>query len=176
MGIYLTQESGFKPQVYDMIIRANAEFSNEIRCLVGQKIIKKRDASFSKYDQAQFFFNPGATSATVTDALDPDKLDVEELYKKLVVGPEEAKIKEELTKSLKQLGTDLATINEYDRRLMSLSIDGKHVTESKSLRILKVTKLLKKMVNQGLKLNMFIQLDLILIGRKNQWLMDLSMI
>ena len=130
MGIYLTQESGFKPQVYDMIIRANAELVTKAD-VTRTEDNKKRDASFSKYDQAQFFFNPGATSATVTDALDPDKLDVEELYKKLVVGPEEAKIKEELTKSLKQLSTDLATINEYDRRLMSLSIDGKHVTESK---------------------------------------------
>lgn len=129
MGIYFTQEAGFQQQVYDVILRANAELLNKAD--VKRSSQDKRDPSFDKFDQAQFFFNAGATGAIETDAMDKNQLDVEELYKKFVVGPEEEKIRESLTASLKEMRADITAIKEYKRRLLGLSIDGKHIVESK---------------------------------------------
>lgn len=124
MGMVLESDAPFEQQILNLTMRSNSELvykpsdSRQLReDLAGQK-------TFAEFDQWRLYFNPGASGATVSEALDGESFDSGAVYAQLVVSPEEEKVREELEAQLEQLKVDQARIAEYQAEGRRVSIDG----------------------------------------------------
>lgn len=116
MGIYLYNASGFDVQVFDMVVRNNAEMPN-LSSLNSESSVSYKDASFSNFDQFRIYFNPGASDIQVIPALDDDTIDVVKLFSQIVSATAEKEIKLDCDKSLAKMHALLNSINEYRRQI-----------------------------------------------------------
>lgn len=77
------------------------------------------DGSFSDFDQARLFVNPGADSITVLDKLEIGEDDPAKLYTALVADTLDAEIRTKITESTTNLSQQLNSADEYKNRLVS---------------------------------------------------------
>lgn len=114
MGMVLESDQPFPQQILNLTMRANSELvylpseSRKVReDLEGQK-------TFSEYDQWRLFFNPGASEAVETPALDSETFDAAAVYNELVVALPEEEQRKVMDEQLAQMQADLARIAEYE--------------------------------------------------------------
>lgn len=119
MGIYLYSESGFEPQILDLVIRCNAELVS-----VQASSTVSEDASFDKFDQFRLYFNPGATNAKVVSCLNGNDFTLFDIYEELICRENEKNIRAILQEDLEAMRVSLNAISEYESRLGNISIDG----------------------------------------------------
>lgn len=123
VGLVFEKEEPFKSQVLDVTLRGNSEIV-PVTAKVDEETGKE---SFAKYDQTRFVVNFGATNVQTLSALNNDTFDVEQVFKESVLDPADAKVKEELNKSLLTMKAELTAIDEYQRRAKEMNIDGKTI-------------------------------------------------
>lgn len=116
IGVYLVNKSKFEQQILDLTIRSNAEIVPTLEKIDTDEELG--DASFDKYDQFRINFNPSGNDAKVLKLLDskeaPSAVD---LYNDTVVETNEAEIRTNLDKELKDMKTQLAAMDEYKHRV-----------------------------------------------------------
>lgn len=124
MAMVLDSDAPFEQQILNLTMRSNSELvykpsdSRKLReDLAGQK-------SFTEFDQWRLYFNPGASGATETPALDGDQFDAGAVYNDLVIAPAEEGIRNELETQLEQMKVDQARIAEYMAEGQRVSVDG----------------------------------------------------
>lgn len=129
MGLYLANSNGFKPQILDITIRANAEM------VPAGKMADEglKDASFAKFDQFKVYVNPGAQDGVLLDTLEGDEVpSVRDLYYEAVISSDlpsliedgslakdysEVKIRSELDETLEKMRLNLSNVDIYAKRL-----------------------------------------------------------
>lgn len=117
MGIYLTESRGFDPQILSLVVRSNEQLQIDDNALATSQTLP--DSSFSKYDQFQIYFNPGASGIEYNEVLDEQELKVSDLYEALITRPDEDALRKQLDSDVKTMRTDIDRINEYTNRLMT---------------------------------------------------------
>lgn len=118
MGVYLVNESGFTPQILDLVVRCNSELKQKSDSTSEENKEAASDASFSKYDQFRVYYNPGGAKASHLDCLDKGKApSVSDFYNEAIVAPEEKSIHDELKDEVNQMAVSLNQIDEYTQRL-----------------------------------------------------------
>lgn len=113
MGIYLYSAEPFPSQILNLYLRATEKFSNTSGDGSGYE-----DATFSKYDQACIYFNPGGTYATKAEFLETDDWSVFDIYEELVSRPSEIAIRQKLVDDLKIMRDQKLLIYEYTNRVV----------------------------------------------------------
>lgn len=110
MGIYLVDNQGFQSQIVQMTIRNNKELKN-----VDENAIPVYDdKSFEEYDQFSVYFNPGASGAVVSDALNQSEAATPAaIYTELIATPAEQECKNVLNEDLKQMNVLIQKIMDY---------------------------------------------------------------
>lgn len=115
IGVYLVNVDGFAEQVLEATLRAQTEIVSGDGEVPKDKV---DDASFSKYDQGVFLFNPGASGAEPLPCLNADEAPGPEvLYAQSVAAYQEADLRVELDSTLSEMRTELAACSEYEGRL-----------------------------------------------------------
>lgn len=115
VGLYLTDDSGFPKQIYDLVVRCNRQITQNEYSTTSAK--PDEDESFLKYDQFRIYFNPGGDKASQVDCLNGSVLKASDVYNELIIGPKEKDVRDTLAKNLKTMQTDLTAIKEYTERL-----------------------------------------------------------
>lgn len=141
MGIEFYDDRGLENEIYQMTLRNNSELTDEAE-LSEQDLDNLDDASFGKYDQAEFYSNVGAEDAVTMDVLDKELSPVQ-LYYSLVGHFEEDEVYEEIDSTIKDLDKLLAREQEYSNRIVELGyeapdipgyMDGDYVTDENEFR------------------------------------------
>ncbi|WP_311245245.1 MULTISPECIES: hypothetical protein [unclassified Microbacterium] len=124
MGMVIDSDRPFEQQILNLTMRSNSELvykpadARKLReDLAGQK-------TFAEFDQWRLYFNPGASGATETAALDGDTFDAGAVYADLVVAPQEEEVRADLDEQLEQMKVDQARIAEYTAEGRRVSVDG----------------------------------------------------
>lgn len=127
MAEIIDSDRPFEQQILNLTMRANSELvytpseSRKVRAdLSGEK-------TFAQYDQWRVYFNPGATKAKVTSALDGKDFDPSAVYAQLIVEPEEKTARTTLDDALAQMQVDQSRIAEYTSEARRQSVDGIHL-------------------------------------------------
>jgi hypothetical protein len=128
LAMVLDSDEPFQQQILNLTMRANSELvylpseSRKVReDLEGQQ-------TFSEFDQWRLFFNPGASGATTTEALDSEQFDAGAVYAALVVAPEEDEIRTTMDEQLGQMQADLTRIGEYASEASRVNVDELYLT------------------------------------------------
>jgi hypothetical protein len=128
LAMVLDSDKPFQQQILNLTMRANSELvylpseSRKVRAdLEGQK-------TFSEFDQWRLFFNPGASGATTTTALDSEQFDAGAVYASLVVAPEEKTLRASMDEQLGQMRADQTRISEYESEIRRVNADGVFIT------------------------------------------------
>lgn len=113
MGIYLYTSEPFPSQILNLYLRATEKFVDTGNTGAGYE-----DGTFSKYDQARIYFNPGGTYATKAEFLETDDWDVFDVYEELVSRPAEIAVRQLLVNDLREMRNQKLLINEYTQRIV----------------------------------------------------------
>lgn len=113
MGIYLYTATPFPSQILNLYLRATERFVD-----IGNTGVGYGDETFSEYDQARIYFNPGGTYALKAKFLEEDDFTIFDIYEELVSRPSEISIRNQLNDDLKQMKNQLLLINEYRSRVV----------------------------------------------------------
>jgi len=128
MAMVLDSDTAFQQQILNLTLRANSELvytpseSRELReDLEGQ-------TTFAEFDQWRLYFNPGASGAVETAALDTPAFDAGAVYAELVVKPEEDKIRATMDEQLGEMRADRTRIDEYESEIARVNVDSVFIT------------------------------------------------
>lgn len=127
MGVYLADTAGFKSQIMNLTMRANAQLvdtSDEDTAAMSSEPDMSANATFKKYDQWRIFFNPGASKIEYATSLDASAPKVDEMYYDMVIKSQEDKLRTTLDADLVKMKADLTSINDYKMRLSTMSVNG----------------------------------------------------
>lgn len=112
MGLYLVNTQGFKPQILNVVGRVNSQIVDN------PSSDDVDEGTFSKYDEFNIRFNPGAKKVKTISSLDDHaEPSVSELYSEMVLNKEEKSTKKDLGDELDKLQIDLNKIQDYTHRL-----------------------------------------------------------
>jgi len=112
----VSHDEPFPNEVIDVTVRSLANVTGQ--AYAGGSSDEIEDASFSEYDQAKFYFNPGVDEIPVVEELDGD-MGGPELYRAFVAREAEADIKEKIKENTDQLSSLLTRATEYENRIRS---------------------------------------------------------
>jgi hypothetical protein len=128
LAMVLDSDLPFEQQILNLTMRANSELvylpseSRKVReDLEGQ-------STFAEFDQWRLYFNPGASGATKTAALDGAEFDPGAVYAALVVSPEEETLRLSMDEQLGQMKADQTRIGEYESEARRVNVDGVFIT------------------------------------------------
>lgn len=110
--LYLIDVNGFQSQILNLTLRSDNNFES------GEAYSDSRDASFSKYDQARIYFNPGASDAQTVACLEDGQMDPYHIYESVLVAGEESRIKDSMEQSLKDLQQAQVHIQAAEKTVM----------------------------------------------------------
>lgn len=113
--VRFTHDAGIANQILDVTLRSNSELADTTEIDPSDL----EDGSFAKYDQAQFYVNPGAEEITVLEDVKPGESDPARLYTALVAEPQDAVVREEIATVTKDMNSALKRTAEYENRLVS---------------------------------------------------------
>lgn len=112
MGLFLVDMDGFPSQIINCIVRCNRMVNG-----MPDPVPEYSDASFSTYDQIQFFVNPGGALASTASFLTEGRMSVYDIYEATAAAGQEAQIRASLNDTLKSMQASLDAINEYTYRV-----------------------------------------------------------
>lgn len=112
MGLFLVDMDGFPSQIINCIVRCNRMVNG-----MPDSVPEYSDASFSTYDQIQFFVNPGGALASTASFLTEGRMSVYDIYEATAAAGQEAQIRASLNDTLKSMQASLDAINEYTYRV-----------------------------------------------------------
>lgn len=122
--IYLVNTGGFKEQACEVVIRSNKTLvKNETTSGdLGEAMqaLKKKDLSYSKYDQYRLIINPSASGATVVDFL--DDIDIMAAYRYCVLDAQEDSVRAKLYSDIGIMNDSMRQINEYKKNLNFMNV------------------------------------------------------
>lgn len=125
IGLYFTNaDKAFEPQLLTVVLRAKSELDVSQSTDDESVDSTKSEDMFKKYDQVAINFNPGGSNAVKTKSLNDSNFNVSEVFKDVVAKKEEKEIKNKLAKQVDVLKVDLNRIEEYERRLTNLDLNG----------------------------------------------------
>lgn len=113
MGLYLTDQAGFQSQILKLTLRCKEELADGKEVDVS----KYSDVSYTTYDQADIYFNPGGSDKNVIAFLDDGNMDVITMYYQMVIAGKEQTLRDTMNAQLETMQTKLALITEYENRL-----------------------------------------------------------
>lgn len=123
MGVMLDSDKPFNPQIMNLTMRSNTELVYKDGGSSTDKDLPA-DGSFAKFDQWRVFFNPGASEATVSTALNAPKVDVGAIFNEVVVADQEKTLRDTMDAQLALMQTDLNRINDGTAELERTTADG----------------------------------------------------
>ena len=112
LGIYLYSATPFPSQIMNLYLRSTKNIS------VGSTGASYSDETFSKFDQASIYFNPGGTYATTASFLNEKKWTVFDIYEELISRPAEVAYRRLLRNDLQTMLKQKSLIDEYTTRLV----------------------------------------------------------
>ncbi|ROR75967.1 hypothetical protein SAMN06295974_3698 [Plantibacter flavus] len=128
MAMVLDSSGPFQQQILNLTMRANSELVYKPSEQRKVREDLKGQSTFSEFDQWRLFFNPGASGATKSEALDAPTFDAGAVYSELVVASEEKTIRAAMDEELNVMRADLARIGEYEAESRRVSVDGVFLT------------------------------------------------
>ena len=122
MGLYFVDNGGFKSQIFKSTVRMEKEFKS----VDEKEIVKDKlpSETYSKYDQADFYYNLGATEATKLATLDNPDFSIQDFYVEAVGSKLNEDKRKEITTKLNEMSKTLLQIREMKSRLESTAVDG----------------------------------------------------
>lgn len=119
IGLYFTDASGFDSALYNMVLRSYNIIGEHSNPNAAQQF---GDASYSKFNQANFFVNLRGEDGVVADFLSADQPVVEDIYKEIIAIEDFNSIIEDADKTLSDMNTSMSLLNEYMIRLQKYNI------------------------------------------------------
>lgn len=122
IGLYFVDNGGFNSQIFKSTIRMEKEFKS----VDDKKIVKEQlpGESYSQYDQADFYYNLGASEATKLTTLDNAEFSIQDFYVEAVGSKLNNDKRKEITDNLNNMSKTMLQIREMKSRLESTSVDG----------------------------------------------------
>ena len=122
IGLYFVDNGGFNSQIFKSTIRMEKEFKS----VDDKKIVKEQlpGESYSQYDQADFYYNLGASEATKLTTLDNAEFSIQDFYVEAVGSKLNNDKRKESTDNLNNMSKTMLQIREMKSRLESTSVDG----------------------------------------------------
>lgn len=122
MGLVLDSNEPFEQQIIMITMRANAELVYKNPSELSSEL--DGTSSFAQYDQWRIGVNPGASGATVTEALSGKNFDPTAAFADIVSTPEEQKVRDEMDQQLAKMSVDETRIAEYTSEMARVNVDG----------------------------------------------------
>lgn len=122
IGLYFVDNGGFNSQIFKSTIRMEKEFKS----VDDKKIVKEQlpGESYSQYDQADFYYNLGASEATKLTTLDNAEFSIQDFYVEAVGSKLNNDKRKEITDNLNNMSKTMLQIREMKSRLESTFVDG----------------------------------------------------
>ena len=122
IGLYFVDNGGFNSQIFKSTIRMEKEFKS----VDDKQIVKEQlpGESYSEYDQADFYYNLGATQATKLETLDNPDFSIQDFYVEAVGSKLNTDLRKKITDNLNTMSKTMLQIRELKSRLESTAIDG----------------------------------------------------
>lgn len=122
VGLYFVDNGGFNSQIFKSTIRMEKEFKS----VDDKQIVKEQlpGESYSEYDQADFYYNLGATQATKLETLDNPDFSIQDFYVEAVGSKLNTDLRKKITDNLNTMSKTMLQIRELKSRLESTAIDG----------------------------------------------------
>ena len=121
IGLYFVNNAGFESQIFKSTIRMEKEFKT-----VDDKVVKGKELSgesYSKYDQADFYYNLGASQATKLNTLANADFSVQDFYVEALGTKVNNDKVAQINERLNRMSKLMLQIREMKSRLESISID-----------------------------------------------------
>lgn len=123
MGVMLTADEAFEPQIMNLTMRANNELNYDTEKSETTTTTAPTDTTFGTYDQWRVFVNPGAKGTTNLAAMDSTNFDPAEAFYEIVLKATETTDRATLDASLKLMRTNLAQIDTYSSELANTKVN-----------------------------------------------------
>lgn len=122
IGLYFVDNGGFNSQIFKSTIRMEKEFKS----VDDKQIVKEQlpGESYSEYDQADFYYNLGATQATKLETLDNPDFSIQDFYVEAVGSKLNTDLRKKINDNLNTMSKTMLQIRELKSRLESTAIDG----------------------------------------------------
>lgn len=121
IGLYFVNNAGFESQIFKSTIRMEKEFKT-----VDEKVAKGKEVSgesYSKYDQADFYYNLGASQATKLTTLENADFSVQDFYVEALGTKVNNDKVAQINERLNRMSKLMLQIREMKSRLESTSVD-----------------------------------------------------
>lgn len=121
IGLYFVNNAGFESQIFKSTIRMEKEFKT-----VDEKVVKGKEVSgesYSKYDQADFYYNLGASQATKLTTLENADFSVQDFYVEALGTKTNNDKIAQINERLNRMSKLMLQIREMKSRLESTSVD-----------------------------------------------------
>ena len=121
IGLYFVNNAGFESQIFKSTIRMEKEFKT-----VDEKVVKGKEVSgesYSKYDQADFYYNLGASQATKLTTLENADFSVQDFYVEALGTKRNNDKIAQINERLNRMSKLMLQIREMKSRLESTSVD-----------------------------------------------------
>ena len=121
IGLYFVNNAGFESQIFKSTIRMEKEFKT-----VDEKVVKGKEVSgesYSKYDQADFYYNLGASQATKLTTLENADFSVQDFYVEALGTKVNNDKIAQINERLNRMSKLMLQIREMKSRLESTSVD-----------------------------------------------------
>ena len=121
IGLYFVNNAGFESQIFKSTIRMEKEFKT-----VDEKVVKGKELSgesYSKYDQADFYYNLGASQATKLTTLENADFSVQDFYVEALGTKVNNDKVAQINERLNRMSKLMLQIREMKSRLESTSVD-----------------------------------------------------
>lgn len=121
IGLYFVNNAGFESQIFKSTIRMEKEFKT-----VDEKVVKGKEVSgesYSKYDQADFYYNLGASQATNLTTLENADFSVQDFYVEALGTKVNNDKVSQINERLNRMSKLMLQIREMKSRLESTSVD-----------------------------------------------------
>lgn len=115
MGVELHDERGIPKQVLDITIRSTKDIREDAS--VAPSSGDNSDASFSKFDQARIYANPGGDKANVIKELNDSNVTSKDLYMTMIANPVDKATRKDIRASEAKLSRLLTRASEYTTRI-----------------------------------------------------------
>lgn len=121
IGLYFVNNSGFESQIFKSTIRMEKEFKT-----VDENSIKGKELSgesYAKYDQADFYYNLGASQATKLKTLENANFSVQDFYVEALGTKVNNDKVAQINERLNRMSKLMLQIREMKSRLETISVD-----------------------------------------------------
>ena len=111
MGLYFFDSDGFKPAVYDIVLRNTS--------MITDVDTTNASDSYSMFNQCHLTANFAGRKGVVADFLNSENPTLEDMYEELMFSNNLQTYKDKAANILKQINSQMALVNEYRNRLIN---------------------------------------------------------